>query len=153
MKGKKTDPVFMTNFIRKCIELGLDTPDKIVAHAKKVIIGIDDEIKRIEQDKIYRSKLLSVIENFEKPNRVKYEEEKSLDFFKLEDTVACKSICDMIKIKPLTKMEMLTASESNIFFCVKQLISYKILSMTGEGSVSRGERFDEYMTFILREDK
>lgn len=153
MKGKKADPIFMTEFIGKCIGFGLDTPDKIVAHAKTIIIGIDDEIKKIEKDKVYRSKLLSVIENFEKPNRVKTEEEKLLDFFKLEDPKTCKLICDLIKIKPLTKAEMHTTSESNMFFCIKQLMTYRILSMIGEGSVSRGERFDEYMTFVLHEGK
>lgn len=153
MKGKKADPVFMAEFIGKCIGFGLDTPDKIVVRAKAIIASIDDEIKRIEQDKIYRSKLLSVIENFEKPNRVKTEEEKSLDFFKLEDPKTCKFICDMIKVKPLTKKEMQTTSESNIFFCIKQLINYKVLSVVDEGSVSRGERFDEYMIFVLREGK
>lgn len=153
MKGKKADPAFIAEFIGKCIGFGLDTPDKIVAHAKTIITGIDDEIKRIENDKIYRSKLLSVIENFEKPNRVKTEEERSLDFFKLEDPKTCKSICDMVKVKPLTKVEMQATSESNTFFCIKQLINYKVLSVINEGSVSHGERFEEYMTFALREGK
>ena len=153
MKGKKADPVFMAEFIGKCIGFGLDTPDKIVTHAKEIIANIDDEIKRIEQEKIYRSKLLSVIENFEKPNRIKTEEEKLLDFFKLEDPKTCKFICDMVKVKPLTKAQMHNDSESNIFFCIKQLITYKILSRLNEDSVTRGERFEEYMTFVLREGK
>jgi hypothetical protein len=37
-------------------------------------------------------------------------------------------------------------------FSIKQLLECKILSRAGN-QVSRGDRFDEYMTFVLREDK
>lgn len=150
MRGKKSDPGFVSFFIQESIKDGAQTPEDIVQRAKKIIGKIDDDIKAVELAKVTRSKLLDVISTFEKSNKDHSEESRLLDFFKLSDPKTCKFICDMVKVKPLDK------SESNLDpdarFAIKQLLDCKILSRTGD-HIARGERFDEYVAFVLREDK
>jgi tRNA U34 5-carboxymethylaminomethyl modifying enzyme MnmG/GidA len=97
MKGKKSDPGFISFFISECVQAGLETPAEIVARAKKQIADIDEEIKAVETAKITRSKLLDVISSFEKPVKDKAEEAKLLAFFDLKYHDICKSICETVK--------------------------------------------------------
>jgi len=150
MRGKKTDPSFVSFFIQESIKDGAQTPEDIVLRAKKIITKIDDDIREIELAKKTRSKLLDVISTFEKTNKDHTEEARLLDFFKLSDPKTCKFICDMVKVKPLDKSE--TNLDPDARFAIKQLLDCKVLARAGE-RIARGERFDEYMTFVLREGK
>lgn len=154
MKGKKTDPEFLSNFITECVTLGIEAPTDIVARAKKMILNIDDEIKKVEKQKFIRCKLLDVINAFEKPSKVsRSEEAKILSFFKMQNPLICKHICSIMKNKVIVIKELyeLKFKKSDILFCVKQLIEYKIISCSDD-CLLRGEMFDEYLKFVLKED-
>jgi hypothetical protein len=153
MRGRKTDSQFLSDFISTCTAAEMDTPELIVAYAKSTIANIDEEIKRMERQKIYRSKLLGVIEAFEKASTApKMEEIKILSFFKIQNQQICKFICDNLKrgvatVEGLCNLEF---SSADILFCVKQLLEHKVISKSGN-HLLRGEMFDEYLKFVLRE--
>ncbi len=149
MRGKKADPSFISFFIQESVEDGATTPEEIVQRAKNAIFRIDDEIKAIEQAKITRSKLLDVIAAFEKPVKDKTEDAKILGFFKIRDPQRCKEICDLIKEHESLPTSSLADAAYN--FCIKQLLEAKVIMRLSD-HLLRGERFNEYMIFVLRED-
>lgn len=152
MRGKKSDSAFIAEFITESVQKGMETPDQIVQRAKDEINQIDEEIKAIETKKLRRSKLLDVILNFEKQAKDKSEEARLLPFFTLEYVEDCKYICMLLKIQPLPAHPMMFGSglEHQKVYAVKQLLERKIITRDGDRLV-RGERFDEYMKFVLRE--
>lgn len=155
MRGKKTDPIFISDFMRESIQEGFQTPDQIVQRAKNIIASIDDEIKAIEAKKITRSKLLDVIATFEKPAKDKTDDAKMLPFFKLSYPLSCKYICELVKKAPVTigeKLQLMGSGDPDphMKFSVKQLLECGILTRIGN-EITRGEMFDEYMKFVLRE--
>ena len=157
MRGKKTDPAFIAQFIAESVQKGMETTDQIVKHAKDLINQIDEEIKAIESKKIMRSKLLDVIETFEKRAKDTAKEAELLPFFDLQYPDVCKEICDVLKglgkEVPINDLDApYLADSGTIRFCYKQLLERKILSRDKD-KLKRGERFDEYMTFVLREDQ
>jgi hypothetical protein len=155
MRGKKTDPVFVSNFIRDCVAMGLDTTPAIVAHAQTQIKEIDDEIQAIEKKKAIRSQLLDVVDAFEKSSKSKAAEAKLLSFFKLRYPERCGEICQMLKheVKSLPTLIWTDLEHDDIQykFCIKQLIEAKIIVRIGN-QILRGDKFDEYMKFVLHED-
>lgn len=153
MKGKKTDSEFIADFISQSIMQGCDTPDLIVENAKKQIAVIDEQIKKVEAQKIVRSKLLDVITNFDKLGKSnKLEEAKILPFYKIQNLQICKFICDKLKNKSLHLKDIVSShwSESDMIFCVKQMIECKIINKVGD-SLVRAEKFEEYLKFVLKE--
>jgi hypothetical protein len=153
MRGKKTDPVFISQFIQESVQSGMETPDQIVQRAKNMIEQIDEEIKAIETKKVVRSKLLDVIASFEKQSKDKTEEAKLLPLFKLSYPHMCKYLCEIVEKSPIeigTNLQVLGCGESDptMKFSIKQLLEYKVFVRIGN-RVSRGERFDEYMKFVL----
>ena len=147
MRGKKSDPEYIASFIQESVAQGCDTPEQIVQRAKKVVQEIDEHIRESERLKDIRSKVLDVIFAFEKPVKDKSEEAKMLSFFKIEHPQICKEICSQVKIKPITLQDNSNLSYN---YAVKQLLEYKVLSRIGNQLI-RGSRFDEYITFMLRE--
>jgi hypothetical protein len=157
MRGKKADTVFISEFIQHCVAgLGLQTSDDIVKQAKIIIQEIDEDIRAVEKKKITRSKLLDVIAAFEKPTSNKAEEAKMLSFFKIQYPKTCKEICELLKHKvtflPTSNWVTTDLDVAEYNFCIKQMIEAKILARAEEKLV-RGERFEEYMTFVLGEDQ
>ena len=149
MRGKKSDPEFISKFILGCVEQGMETPEEIVAHAKETINQLDEELRKVDEKRAFRSKLLDVIASFEKPVKDKTEDAKILGFFKLRDPQRCKEVCDLIKEHESLPTASLVDASYN--FCIKQLLEAKII-VRHEDQLIRGERFNEYMTFVLRED-
>lgn len=151
MRGKKIDNEFISDFISKCVQSGIDTPDAIVQSAHDNIVNIDKAIKRMEEQKIIRSKLLDVIETFDKSKTSKSSEAKVLSFFKIQHPHICQSICQRLKIGP-ANIEEVTGKYvvADVIFCVKQLIEHKVISKSGS-VLLRGDSFDEYMKFALKE--
>lgn len=157
MRGKKSDQAFVAEFIAEAIKHGIETPDEIIRDAKKKIEQIDKEIREIEAKKVVRSKLLDVILTFEKQVKSTSENASLLPFFRLEYPRMCKFICDVVKKGPIEigeKFQALGSGESDptMRFSIKQLLECKVLSRAGN-QVNRGERFDEYISFVLREGK
>lgn len=157
MRGKKSDQMFVAEFIAESVRNGIETPAEIVRDAKKKIEQIDEEIRAIEAKKILRSKLLDVVLTFEKQIKETSEDAKLLPFFGLAYPRTCKFICDIAKkhsIEIGEKFQALGSGESDpqMRFSIKQLLECKVLHREGN-QVTRGERFEEYMTFVLREAK
>jgi hypothetical protein len=157
MRGKKSDQAFVAEFISECVQRGIETPDEIIRDAKNKIEQIDQEIKAIDAKKVLRSKLLDVILTFEKQIKSTSEDAKFLSFFKLEYPIMCKFVCDIVKKGPIEVGERLMPlgageSDPTMRFSIKQLLECKVLSRI-ENQIDRGERFDEYMTFVLHEAK
>lgn len=153
MRGKKRDSEFLSDFIVQCVNSGKNSPEDIVMAAKERINQIDSKIQEVERLKATRSKLLDVIESFEKNGKPTHSEEiKILDLFKIQYPVICKRICDALKQNSIHigyfDKEF---PRQDIIFCLKQLLELKIIAMTGE-HLLRGKMFDDYLKFVLREE-
>ena len=150
MRGKKIDTDFLSEFIQECVMLGIDSPEAITLHAKKLITQIDEDIKAVEKKKVKRSKLLDVVTSFEKPQKPsKVEEAKLLPFFKLQHPNICKDICQKLKQGPVLGTDLTKNNQDNIF-CIKQLLECKVISKIGTHIVC-GDKYNEYMKFVLQE--
>jgi hypothetical protein len=151
MRGKKTDPEFVSQFLAQCISRGLIAPEEMVKAAKSELQVIDDKIKEVEQLKLKRSKLLDVIRTFEKPES-KEEEIRLLPFFNLQYPSTCRKICkSMIEIdSDGSSFVAFEDKDPELVFCIKQLVEAKIISNINH-CLFRGEMFNEYMRFVLRE--
>jgi hypothetical protein len=151
MRGKKSDPEFVSKFILSCVEQGMETPEEIVAHAKTTIEQLDVEIKKVDEKRVFRSKLLDVVISFEKPSKDKIEDAKLLEFFKLCDPERCLKICEIIKENeafPITNMSFFGDDTADYNFCIKQLLEANII-VREKDCLHCGERFSEYMKFVL----
>lgn len=153
MRGKKTDPQFLSEFIERCVVSGFESSESIVGYARTLIAGIDEEIQEVERKKVIRSKLLDVVSAFEKGDKSpKTEEIKLLSFFKIQNQQICKFICDHLKNGASTVEELsgLEFAAPDVLFCLKQLLEHKVISKSGN-HLLRGEMFDEYLKFVLRD--
>lgn len=151
MRGKKSNPEFVSQFISKCLQQGVITTEEMVKQAKRDIQEIDDKIIEAEKLKAVRSKLLDVILTLDKPE-VKTEEAKLLPLFKLQYPQTCRKIC-----KSMVEIDLDGSSyvsfenkDPEIVFCIKQLVEAKIIVRI-ENRLIRGEKFNEYMKIILHE--
>lgn len=154
MKGKKVDAEFVSQFISDCIRQGLDSQVQIVEHAKDLVRSIEGEIKRIEEQKLVRSRLLDVITMLEKPVKAdKTTDIQLLSFFKIEDPHICKYICDKVKGRFLKSEDFMIKQfkHEDVLFCLKQLIEHRILVRLPDQLITAGEMFDEYIKFVLRD--
>lgn len=156
MRGKKSDPEFISQFIQESVREGCETPEQIVKRAKSRIEQIDEEIRAMEAKKIVRSKLLDVINSFEKPVRDKTEEAKLLPFFKFEYPNTCKFLCGIVKDSPLDvnklSLQPLGSGDSDpqMRFSIKQLLECKVFARV-DNQIVCGELFDEYMKLLHEE--
>lgn len=147
MRGKKADPVFISQFIQESVQSGVESPDQIVQRAKNMIEQIDEEIRSIEAKKITRSKLLDVISTFEKQVKDKTEEAKLLPLFGLEYSDECKEICEAIASMWIIEVD--DSHNATHKYCIKQLTEQKIINRLGKNRFTKGDRFDDYMKFVL----
>jgi hypothetical protein len=153
MKGKKNDPEFLSLFINQCVQQEYLTPEEMVKAAQQEIAQIDQKILEVERMKIRRSKLIDVITTFQKPNKPsRTEEVRLISFFQIQHPHICKFICDRLKDKPSTKDQLVNTKFSihNLNFCIKQLLEHKVIAKIGD-SFLRGDMFEEYLKFVLRE--
>lgn len=152
MRGKKTDSEFLSEFIANSVQLGLNTPTEFANHAKKLISEIESEIQRVEKLKLKRAKLLDVVAAFDTPVKInKSEEIRALSFFKIQQPAVCKHICDILKKSPTTIDGFgKKYSTEDVMFGIKQLLENKVIHKTNNLFL-RGEMFDEYIKFVLRD--
>ena len=151
MKGKKTDSIFVSQFIQESVKEGIESSDDIVNRAKKMISDIDKKIKAAELSKKMRPKLLDVIAAFENSKKEKLNESKLLPFFELKHPDICRKICNMLYYD-ITISGELKSFDLDTRFVIKQLLEAKILKRVGD-EILNGERFQEYMQFVFQEDK
>jgi hypothetical protein len=153
MKGKKVDTEFLSLFIEKCVQQEYLTPEEIVIQAQQEIEQINIKIIESEHLRVRRSKLLDVISTFQRPIKIsKIEEAKLIPFFQFQHPDICKFICDLLKFSPCTK-EQLSHKQYlpyDLNFCIKQLLEHKVITKIGD-SFLRGDAFEEYLKFVLRE--
>lgn len=151
MRGKKKDSEFLSVFIQECVCDGIDTPDKIVDTAKKIISKIDDQIKAVERARVMRSKLLDVVAAFEAPAKTSRSEEvRALSFLKIKNPKVCHYICKCLKIGALSSdllFDTAAHPQADLIFGAKQLLEHKVIAKAGENFV-RGEQFNDYLKFI-----
>jgi hypothetical protein len=151
MRGKKIDNDFLTGFITNCAENNKCLPEEIVNEAKIEIENIENKIKEVEVLKLRRSKLLDVITIFNSDKKeTKHDEVKVLHYFNIENQHICKFICDALVNNNL-KIDTIKSnmfSESDILYCVKQLLEHKIIYRTGD-CILRGVKFEEYCKAVL----
>ncbi len=153
MRGKKKDTEFLGKFITECVELNKISTDEIVTEAKSRVVQIDRQIEEIEKQKQIRSKLLDVISAFEQPIKNSSSEEiRLLSFFKIQHPAICKGVCDRLKEKNCSAERICNSfmPRQDAIFSIKQLLEMKIITKTGD-CLMRGENFDEYYKFVLRE--
>src|SRR5579871_367548 len=129
MRGKKSNPEFVSQFISTCLQQGVITTEAMVKRAKQDIQEIDDKIIEVEKLKAVRSKLLDVILTLDKP-KVKTEEAKLLPLFKLQYPQTCRKICKtMVEIDPDGSSYVgFENKDPELIFCIKQLVEAKIIS-------------------------
>jgi hypothetical protein len=149
MRGKKTDPIFVSQFISECVKNGLTTPDEIVKRARQQLDQIDLEIKAIENKKKIRGSLLDVILSFEKQTKDKTDEANTLTFYDLANQNDCRYICSMVEFNPMNFDEQRLSQ--NMCFALKQLIERKIIARDffTHADIIQGERYDEYIRFTV----
>lgn len=148
MRGKKADPEFVSSFISQCVGRGVLTPEEIVKEAKSELQKIDDQIKAVEVLKAMRPKLLDVIATFDEPE-TKTQDAKLLSFFNIQYPQTCKLICQSLGSNYVLE-GLLHVDSSELKFCHKQLMEAKVIVKSGSDLV-RGEKFDEYIQFVLGE--
>lgn len=153
MRGKKVDSDFLSLFISKCVGLNKSSQEDIVKSAQQEISIIDKKIIEAEKLKITRSKLLDVIETFEKQKTSHTKDAKILSFFCIQHPSICKYICNFLK-KESVKIDVLYTTEflkTDIIFCIKQLQEHKVISKVGEHLI-RSDKFNDYVKFVLHEN-
>jgi len=155
MRGKKSDPIFVSEFIRQSVLLGYESQEDIAGRARQRIQEIEDQIRKVEELRLERSKLLDVVAALDRPKVDKSEDAKLLPFFKLEYPNKCQFVCNIVKTQPIEvgeKGQVLGCGDPDppMKFAIKQLIECKVLARVGN-HVIRGDRFDDYMAFIVRE--
>jgi hypothetical protein len=155
MRGKKVDTDFINQFILESVAQDCVTTEDIVSRAKSSIKMIDQKIMEVEKLKVERSKLLDVISSFEKGTRADIPEAKLLSFYQIKNTNLCKYICGIIEKRVATIDQILMSSymamsNEEVIFCLKQLMEHKIVARMGD-TFLRGDRFEEYTKFVLRE--
>jgi seryl-tRNA synthetase len=157
MKGKKSDPEYVSNFITQCIQSNKNNPDEIVKEALSRIEAIDEKIKEVDKLKAERCKLQDIIHSFQKikkPNKV--EDNKILSFFKIENIALSHSICNSLKEKSLEINPFLKSIDQtklqDVLYCIQQLQEHKVISRSGNVLI-RGTRYHDYIKFVLQEDK
>lgn len=151
MRGKRIDNEFISEFIANCIGSGINTPEEIMAAAQQHINEIDEAIKRVEKEKIRRSKLLDVIATFKTKSEKPSSEATALPYFNMKYPNVCRFICETLKQGPVSVDKVNgDYSPSDIIFCIKQLLEHKIISKSGPYLI-RGNNFNDYMKNAFKE--
>lgn len=150
MRGKKTDPEFVSQFISQCLQQNIFTTLDIIQQARQNIKEIDDKIIEVEKLKTLRTKLLDVISTLEKP-KVEPEDTKILPLFKLQYPRTCKKICNHVKdAAPNYIYSVLDVRDPEVLFCIKQLVEAQVIVRV-DNHLVRGNKFNDYLTFVLHE--
>lgn len=65
MRGKSVDTEYVSSFVEECVTKDKNSPEEIVSEARIKISQIDMEIRRADQLKIERTKLIDVVNSFD----------------------------------------------------------------------------------------
>lgn len=149
MKGKKIDTIFLSKFISECIKNNIVSSDDMIKLAKNKISSIDTQIKKIENLKILRSKLLDIVLTFEDPEKYLKKDAMILSFYMIKNRDICEFICQSIKNNKININNLYNDRHSriDIIFSIKRLIENKIISKEND-IISKDVMFDNYYKFL-----
>lgn len=145
MKGKKSDPLFVSSFIQESIKLGAISPEQIAQRAQEMIFNIDQEIKLIENKKKIRSKLLDVISTFQQKNDHKLQESKLLPFYNLYYPNICHKLAFVLEENGIANLKDYLSGEAKL--SIKQLVQLKIIKIDNK-VIMPDLQFNAYQQFI-----
>jgi len=153
MRGRKIDTTFLTDFISECVGIDKQTPGEIVKEAKFRISEIDEQIKKVEELKRYRSKLSDVLIYFSIDDTKNNSKDKLLLIFsQFQYQDICRFICTKSLPIDLKKINTDVYSKDDILFSVKQLLENKILKKTDNYLVADSV-YNEYISYLNRDLK
>lgn len=154
MRGKKSDPEFICNFISECVSSNILTTEGILQEASLQLNLIDNQIKEVEKLKIRRSKLLDVISSMGETIKNNDLELQKMAFLQIQNQKISEFICD--KIKQSSSSEIIFEDLDNqgfektdLIFCIKQMMDNDIIQKN-ENIFKRGKSFDNYL-IVLKE--
>ena len=144
MKGKKSDLLFVNEFIAGCISNNILNSEDIIKEATAQIDSIDFKIKEVENLKKLRPKLADVINALDKSDSKKESSAQDimlLSLFKIPNPNIGHSICKKIKVSPIemNDLKKISYDFSDTSFIVKHLLENKVLYKRGN-----------YLLMILR---
>ena len=148
MKGKKSNPQFISEFISKCIINGINTPSNILNAAQLEIENINIKIKEVENLKITRSNLLDVVERFNESS-IKNNESEVLPMFTISNIIS-KKICNLLKSSDIQFPILINENNFDVNFCIKQLLEQKIINRIDD-KLCKGDRYNLYMSNVFQE--
>lgn len=153
MKGKKADPIFVSNFITNCINSGIISAEEIMNKAQSSINEIDVLIQQIEEKKKTRSKLLDVVNSFQISNKNIDNDIYLLGLFNIHNFNICKYICNLLKVSSISisDLESSPFPKEEVFFCVKQMVDNNIIHKTDK-NLLQGIKFSDYLSFVLKDN-
>jgi hypothetical protein len=150
MRGRKIDTEFLTQFITECVEINKQTPEEIVNEAKSRVLEIDEQIKKVEELKKYRSKLSDVLIYFSSKDNKNNEKDKYiLKFSQFKYPDICRFICSKKLPIDLKKLNTEAYPMQDIFFSVKQLLENNILKKSDNYLVV-DTLYDDYFSYLNR---
>jgi hypothetical protein len=147
MKGKKTDPEFVSTFIQQCVDDDCVTPKDMIGLAQFEIADIDAKLLEVERLKIRRSKLLDVIATLQKADKPdKSKEINQLPLYQVQHPEIAKCICCALEEGNCTKrrLDRLPFGSSDLNFCLKQLSQLQVIHRVGDTFVP-GHNFNDFV--------
>lgn len=151
MKGKKIDFEFLNEFISQSLLENKFSMEEIILSAQDKINYIDIEIKKIEELKKTRCKLLDVINNLSKSEKIKKDYSNILNLFKIKNHNICKKIIFSIeKDSNLDSIKDIDSDTSEVLFCYKQLLEQNVLQCR-DNVIYPGDFYQDYKIFVLKE--
>lgn len=142
MRGKKADIDFINDFVTQCLNSNKKSTDDFVHEANLKISEIDNKIKEAEKLKIYRSKLIDVVNHFG-PNK---KENIDLTYYNLPHQSICKAICELISNSEIN-IEQINIKNDNLFFCIKKMHELKIIKKENN-IISKHVNYNNYMSIF-----
>ena len=147
MKGKKADTNFIADFVSSSAKQGIITPIDIVKRAQSEIEAIDNQLKKINDLKKKRSKLIDVVMSFKYGTKDNAEEKELLQFHQITNLSLAASLCKSLPI--LDKVEFFTeVLGKDALFIVKQLCSLKILKIENLTKLVPAKRYNDFTSFL-----
>lgn len=152
MKGKKVDIDFMNQYIVDCISDGLVTMESILSITKNKISEIDKQIIELEKLKKMRSKLIDIVNSFDKSEKDNSKAKTILKFFSVENKDIAKLIINSLDSNLCVKYQTILHKchnypLSDLSKCLKQLKDLDIIIYNND-DIFAGSFFEGYKRFI-----
>ncbi len=135
MRGKKKDIDFISQFISNCANSGIFSSDDILNVAKQELNKLNTQIIEAENLKITRSKILDLIELFDKKENIN-------NIHLLSKIDLCRFIVKSINLN-YKELNYKNYSQQEINFYIKQLIKNQVIIKSGSSFIP-GKKYSEF---------